>query len=97
MLVASACLKTAFSSPPARIESLLATHISGVLSPCSDTPSSEHDTHARISPSRGPLRRTYSGLLEEQVLVATDAQETRDMIRILANLYKSRGDAVPSS
>lgn len=34
-------------------------------------------------------------LLEEQVLIATDAQETRDMIRILANVYKSRGDAVP--
>jgi hypothetical protein len=29
------------------------------------------------------------------VLIATDAQETRDMIRILANLYKSRGEAVP--
>ena len=25
------------------------------------------------------------------MLIATDAQETRDMIRILANLYKSRG------
>lgn len=34
-------------------------------------------------------------LLEEQVLVATDAQETRDLIRILANLYKSRGEAAP--
>lgn len=34
-------------------------------------------------------------LLEEQVLIATDAQETRDLIRILANLYKSRGEAVP--
>jgi len=34
-------------------------------------------------------------LLEEQVLIATDAQETRDLIRILANLYKSRGEKVP--
>ena len=34
-------------------------------------------------------------LLEEQVLIATDAQETRDMIRILANLYKSRGETAP--
>lgn len=34
-------------------------------------------------------------LLEEQVLIATDAQETRDMIRILANLYKSQGEVVP--
>ena len=29
------------------------------------------------------------------MLIATDAQETRDLIRILANLYKSRGEAVP--
>ena len=34
-------------------------------------------------------------LLEEQVLIATDAQETRDMIRILANLFKSRGEVAP--
>ena len=34
-------------------------------------------------------------LLEDQVLVATDAQETRDLIRILANLFRSRGDAAP--
>jgi len=31
-------------------------------------------------------------LLEDQVLVATDAQETRDLIRILADLFKSRGE-----
>ena len=26
------------------------------------------------------------------MLIATDAQETRDLIRILANLFKSRGE-----
>lgn len=34
-------------------------------------------------------------LLEEQVLIATAAQETRDLIRILANLYKHHGEKVP--
>lgn len=34
-------------------------------------------------------------LLEDQVLVATSAQETRDLIRILAGLFKSRGDKTP--
>lgn len=34
-------------------------------------------------------------LLEDQVLMATQAQETRDLIRILADLFKNRGDAVP--
>lgn len=31
-------------------------------------------------------------LLEDQVLVATEAQETRDLIKILAGLYKARGE-----
>src|SRR5262249_30907093 len=30
--------------------------------------------------------------LEDQVLVATSAQETRDLIKILAGLFKSRGE-----
>ena len=34
-------------------------------------------------------------LLEEQVLMATSAQDKRDLIRILAALYKSRGHLVP--
>ena len=34
-------------------------------------------------------------LLEDQVLIATDAQENRDLIRILANLFKSRGEKAP--
>jgi len=34
-------------------------------------------------------------LLEDQVLMATHAQETRDLIRVLADLFKRRGDKVP--
>jgi hypothetical protein len=34
-------------------------------------------------------------LLEDQVLVATSAQETRDLILILANLFKQRGYKSP--
>jgi hypothetical protein len=34
-------------------------------------------------------------LLEEQILVSTIAQETRDLIKILAQVYKSRGDQSP--
>jgi len=34
-------------------------------------------------------------LLEDQVLVATNAQETRDLIRILADLFKNYGDDTP--
>jgi len=34
-------------------------------------------------------------LLEDQVLMATHAQETRDLIRILADLFKQRGEGAP--
>ena len=34
-------------------------------------------------------------LLDDQILVATHAQETRDLIRILASLFKARGKKVP--
>lgn len=34
-------------------------------------------------------------LLEDQILMATEAQETRDLIRILAGLFKSRGEKSP--
>lgn len=34
-------------------------------------------------------------LLEDQVLMATHAQETRDLIRILADLYKRSGETFP--
>lgn len=34
-------------------------------------------------------------LLEDQILMAAAAQETRDMIRILAQVYRARGDAAP--
>ena len=34
-------------------------------------------------------------LLEDQVLIATDAQENRDLIRILVELFKTRGDYSP--
>jgi len=34
-------------------------------------------------------------LLEDQVLIATEAQETRDLIRILVDLFKTRGEQSP--
>jgi hypothetical protein len=60
-----------------------------------DVPSSEHDRRRKEFNESWPFAPHLLRLLEEQVLIATDAQETRDMIRILANLYKSRGEAAP--
>ena len=42
-----------------------------------------------------PYSPVLMRLLEDQVLVATDAQETRDLIRILVDLFKTRGDKSP--
>lgn len=60
-----------------------------------DVPSAEHERKRREFIESWPYAPHLLRLLEEQVLIATDAQETRDLIRILANLYKSRGEVVP--
>lgn len=79
---------------PANIETLVAKHI-GEYFRLQDVPSSEHDRKRQEFNESWPYAPHLLRLLEEQVLIATDAQETRDMIRILANLYKSRGEAAP--
>jgi hypothetical protein len=80
--------------PPASVESLLATHIGEYFRLLDVLPSEQDRKHKEFSES-WPFAPHLLRLLEEQVLIATDAQETRDMIRILASLYKSRGEDVP--
>lgn len=58
-------------------------------------PSSEQQRKHKEFVESWPYAPHLLQLLEDQVLVATDAQETRDLIRILANLFKSRGENVP--
>ena len=79
---------------PASIEALVAKHVSEYFR-LLDVPSSEQDRKRKEFAESWPYAPHLLRLLEEQVLIATDAQETRDMIRILANLYKSRGEAAP--
>jgi hypothetical protein len=76
------------------IESLVAKHVAEYFR-LLDVPSSEQERKHKEFVGSWPYAPHLLRLLEEQVLIATDAQETRDMIRILANLYKSRGEAVP--
>jgi hypothetical protein len=78
----------------ASIETLAAKHISEYFR-LLDVPSSEQDRRRKEFIESWPYAPHLLRLLEEQVLIATDAQETRDMIRILANLFKSRGEASP--
>ena len=80
--------------PVANIESLIATHVSDYFR-LLDIPSSEQERKRKEFAESWPYAPHLLQLLEDQVLVATDAQETRDMIRILANLFKSQGEATP--
>lgn len=79
---------------PASIETLVGKHVSEYFR-LLDVPSSEQDRKRKEFNESWPYAPHLLRLLEEQVLIATDAQETRDMIRILANLYKSRGESAP--
>ena len=76
------------------IEGLIETHVSEYIRLLAVT-SSEQDRRRKDFIESWPFAPHLLRLLEEQVLIATDAQETRDMIRILANLYKSRGESAP--
>lgn len=76
------------------IESLVEQHVSESFRLLA-VPPAEQDRKRREFSESWPYAPHLLRLLEEQVLVATDAQETRDLIRILANLYKSRGEEVP--
>jgi Protein of unknown function (DUF499) len=73
------------------IESLTRQHISEYFRLLA-VPPSEQMRKRRDFQESWPYAPHLLQLLEDQVLVATDAQENRDLIRILANLFKSRGD-----
>lgn len=76
------------------VDSLISAHVTEYLR-LLEIPVQEHDRKQREFVESWPFAPHLLRLLEEQVLIATDAQETRDMIRILANLYKSRGEKSP--
>jgi hypothetical protein len=79
---------------PSSVESQIVHHISEYFRLVS-TPAAEQDRKRRDFIEAWPFSPHLLQLLEDQVLVTTDAQETRDLIRILANLFKSRGDETP--
>ena len=76
------------------ISKLISVHIEEYLR-LMDVPAADRERRSREFLVAWPFAPHLLRLLEEQVLIATDAQETRDMIRILANLYKSRGEVAP--
>ena len=78
----------------ADVQALVAPHVTEHFRLLA-VPPADQDRRRREFAVSWPFAPHLLRLLEEQVLIATDAQETRDLIRILANLYKSRGEKVP--
>jgi hypothetical protein len=76
------------------VEKLTAKHIEEYFRLLA-VPPSEHERKRNEFAECWPFAPHLLQLLEDQVLVATDAQETRDLIRILANLFKSHGEQAP--
>ena len=76
------------------VESLIATHLSEYFR-LANIPPADHERKKQDFAEMWPFAPHLMQLLEDQVLVATQAQETRDLIRILADLYKSRGQQTP--
>ena len=80
--------------PKAQIEGVLRTHIDECFRlgevPKPDQPKAQED-FLEAWPYSPYLMR----LLEDQVLIATGAQETRDLIRILVDLFKTAGATQP--
>lgn len=80
--------------PEAQIATAIATHVSEYLR-LTDVAPAEHARVRKDFVEAWPFAPHLMTLLEDQVLVATQAQETRDLIRILADIFKSRSSGNP--
>jgi len=78
----------------AQIESAIEKHVSEHLR-LADVAPAEHQRVRAEFVEAWPFAPQLMTLLEDQVLVATQAQETRDLIRILADVFKSRNTDSP--
>jgi hypothetical protein len=80
--------------PDAQITAAIAPHLSEYLRLARVAPA-EQERLRKEFVEAWPFAPHLMTLLEDQVLVATQAQETRDLIRILADVFKSSGAASP--
>ena len=80
--------------PSEQIKSLIESHVDEYLR-LAQIPQAQHETKGIEFAEAWPYSPALMRLLEDQVLVATEAQETRDLIRILVDLFKTRGESSP--
>lgn len=76
------------------IDGLIRAHVDEAVR-LYDVSSEEAPARRKAYRDAWPYSPDLIQLLEDQVLVATEAQETRDLIKILAGLFRSRGDKSP--
>ena len=80
--------------PGVQIKALIEPHL-GEYVRLAEIPPSQHEARRTEFMEAWPYSPVLMRLLEDQVLVATEAQETRDLIRILVDLFKTRGEKSP--
>jgi len=76
-----------------QIQSAIDVHVNEYFR-LQNTPPAERDRMQTEFLEAWPYAPHLMQLLEDQVLIATHAQETRDLIRIMADLFKRRGEEV---
>jgi len=77
--------------PESDIASLIKTHVDEFLR-LSHISGSEHEKHRQQFIEAWPYSPRLLQLLDDQVLIATETQETRDLLRILVDVFKESGD-----
>jgi hypothetical protein len=80
--------------PPSKIESLVQPHLSEYFR-LARVPQAEQDRRHKDFIEAWPFSPLLLKLLEDQVLIATSAQETRDLIKILVDLFKNVEETCP--
>ena len=77
--------------PESDIALLIQTHVDEFLR-LSHISGSEHEKYRRQFIEAWPYSPRLLQLLDDQVLIATETQETRDLLRILVDVFKASGD-----
>ncbi len=80
--------------PEADIENLITIHLNEFYR-LYHIPGSEQDRHKDEFVHSWPFSPLLMKLLDDQVLIATQTQETRDLLRILVDVFKDAGERSP--
>ncbi len=76
------------------IENLILVHLNEYFR-LFHIPGSEHEKHKEEFVQSWPFSPILLQLLDDQVLIATQTQETRDLLRILVDVFKDAGEQSP--